>query len=1152
MNAGLGAAPVASGRGQGGRGQGGLGQVGRGLVRPLAVHQFHAGSAVADGITNAMFFIQRLLQAAGHRSEIYCQHIHPALRHRIQPMEAYPDAPGDLLLVHYSLGSETDAWVGGLRTPRVLVYHNITPEAFFPPGSDLARLSVQGRQQLARWALDGTFTAAIADSSYNAEELTALGFGLVAPIGLLVDLERIRAHAWTRSQVGGLAEVAPGTRLLLFVGRVARHKNQVALVAMMRRLVALSAQPVQLLMVGSVAWGEYGAEVEAAITAAGLGGEVRLLGSCSDEDLFALYRQADLYVSASEHEGFGMPLVEAMAFDVPVLAHGAEGVAATLGGGGLVLQDCDPERMAAAAHLLLEDPALRRRLVLGQREQLARFERPALVEALVGHLRQAGFDVPIAMEPSSVEQVWSVSGPFDSSYSLALVNRELARALGRGERVALVSRDGPGAFPADPAFLEANPDLAAMSARGEAHAAVALRNQYPPHVADMRGAVRVLANHAWEESGFDPALVREFNASLDLVTVTSRYVAKVLRDNGVRVPIAVVGNGADHVRPAAPAPDGGPFTFLHMSSCFPRKGVDVLLEAWGRAFTAADGVALVIKGFPNPHNDVASQLEAFRARVPGHAAITLIDAELDEAAVAGLLDGADAVVCPSRGEGFGLPLAEAMARGTPVVTTAHGGPVDFCTAETAWLVDYEFAYARTHLGLFDSVWAEPDVGSLVQALRDVRTRPAERAARAARGQAAMLAHWTWDGVAARTRAAVAAVREGSDAAGMRRPVIGLVSTWNVRCGIAAYAEAMLGAVERTRLHVFANEAGGLLGPDAPQVRRCWRQDGADTLDGLFDAIVAAGVDAVVVQFNFGFFEKRAFVRLLGRLRERGMAVYVVMHATVGVERADLVFTLADVAEALRGVTRVLVHSVHDLNRLKVAGLVDNVALFPMGVPPSCPVERGALRRALGWEGRRVLCSFGYLLPHKGLRELIGAVDLVRRRVPEVQLVMLNALYPAAESEAERAACEAEVARLGLEAHVTMGTGFLAEARAMALLSASDLVVFPYQYTQESASAAVRMGLASLAPVAVTPLPIFADVKEVCHALPGVSPEAMAEGIVAALAEPGRFAERQRNWAAAHGWAGLSTRLVGLVEGQFSDPFARGSGWPPAGAGESGR
>ena len=539
---------------------------GRQDLHPRAIHQFHAAAAYGDGITNGMFFIQKILRESGYTSNIYCVCIDPRLSERVLPFAIYEDNPEDMLLVHYSLGSDKDSWITNLTTPRVMVYHNITPAHFFPDDNRLKYLAEAGRQQLVHWARIGTFVGVIAVSAFNREELVQIGYPSVADIGLLVDLEHIRTQPWNKD----ISAKLTGARNVLFVGRVCEHKNQLGLVRMMEHLGTISEVPVRLLLVGATSSNGYAAEISQAINRLGPATEVRMLGHCDDKDVYALYRMADLYVSASRHEGFGMPLVEAMAFDLPVLAHAAGGIAATLGSGGLILKNGTPESLAVVAKMILHEPCLRRAIIEGQRASLGRFERPVLTEAFERYLRQLGFDVTFDKAEHTVPtrlRQWSLEGPFDSSYSLAIVNRELARALVRaGEAVALTSRDGPGLFVPNEQFLKANPDVAAMVGRGRAgaHPDVCMRNQYPPHVADMRGTLRMLANYAWEESGFPSDWVREFNASLDLITVTSSYVAKVLRDNGVHVSIYVTGNGVDQIFPNGIVQDGE-------FSCYSRK-----------------------------------------------------------------------------------------------------------------------------------------------------------------------------------------------------------------------------------------------------------------------------------------------------------------------------------------------------------------------------------------------------------------------------------------------------------------------------------------------------------------------------------------------------------------------------------------------------
>jgi glycosyltransferase involved in cell wall biosynthesis len=1089
-----------------------------------------------------MFFIQRLLQQAGYDSEIYCHNIDERVSRRIRPLSEFVGRKQDLLLFHYSLGTPHDHWISELKCPIILIYHNITPNVFFPPGSDLFRLCRSGRAQLEWWGPSRLFVGAVGDSEFNGGELVSYGYPLVASIGLLVDLDMIKAKV-RNSPTRGSAALC---KSVLFVGNFIEHKGQFDLVQMFSELTKICDTPVELILAGGSPSLAYRESVEAEVVRLGLSTTVRLLGKQSYDDLYALYRSADLYVSLSEHEGFGMPLVEAMAFDVPVLAYPAGSVSATLNGGGEIIESRDPFEIAVQAKRLLEEPALRSAVIRRQRKALASYESPVLAKAFESFLGHCGFDVDILQgrpeSPASEPPTWTIEGPFDSAYSLAIVNRELARALcASGERVSLISRDGEAHFSPDTDFLASNPDIAAVwrAPALDKMPDVVLRNQYPPHVSEMKGVVRGLANFAWEESGFPANHVREFNATLNLITVTSRFVAKVLRDNGVHTPICVVGNGVNHLAKATDAPARVEefFEFLHVSSGFPRKGIDALLEAWARAFGPEDKVRLTIKTISNPHNDVSAQLERFRKMHPGHAAIDLIEGEVDAGAMQDLYLNADVIVCPSRGEGFGLPLAEALALGRPVITTAYGGQLDFCRPETAWLCDYSFKRAETHLGVTDSVWAEPDVGSLASLLAVSReSSHTDRARRALKGQELIFRDFTWERVARRTIEAVNDV--ANPLRGVPRlPRIGWISTWNSRCGIAAYAASLACGLEADRLCVFANRTDDLIGDDGPRVRRCWSQGFDDPLDELYDEIIKECVEVAVLQFNFGFYRLDYFARLLERLHSAGIIVLVVLHSTADVERSDITIRLATAKTALSNCQRLLVHSIHDLNRLKSIGLIENVALFPQGMGAAFAGDREKERRALGLSDRLVIATFGFLLPHKGLRQLVEAFTILRSRFPNAHLLMLNAIYPAHESQAECEAVREAIAASDMDAHVTLTTSFLNEADIVARLAASDVVVFPYQHTQESGSAAIKLGLASLSPVACTPLPIFEDGAAMIHRLPGITPSAIAAGLTDILSDKSEFEERrqrQKIWAAAHAWPQISYRLDGLIRGLHFD------------------
>ena len=730
-----------------------------------AIHQFHAGSAVGDGVTNSLLFTRGLLRQLGFVSEIYCAHVAPELAGEIRPFQDYDDRPDQILLLHHSMGHDLDGWVEGLTGPKAMVYHNITPAEFFPAGSPEQIYSQRGREQLARW--HDRFRASFGVSPLNAQELKDLGYDPVDILPLLVDLDALRR----RPIDGGLARrlEEDDAFTILFVGRIVPNKCQHELILAADALRRMLRRPVRLVLAGGASSAEYQASLVALCAERGMTEHVVFLGKVPDATLAALYRGSDAFLCLSEHEGFGMPLIEAMAFDLPVIAYRSSNVADTIAEGGLLLDDKQPEWVAAHLKLLAETPELRRRLVRAGRANLARYERPLLLAQLADFLQRrmnVAIPRPPAPPPAPAPALWRIEGPFDSSYSLALVNRHLAAALAEeGVSTALFATEGPGDYLPDAAFLAAHPAFDAMWQKGRqgGPADLVLRNLYPPRVTSMHAPTRLLASYGWEESGFPPEWVEQLNRQLNLITTVSHYVAKILADNGVTVPIAVVGDGVDHIAQHVPimprrSLGKGPFRFLHVSSCFPRKGLDALLAAWAKAFTARDGVTLVIKTFPNPHNNAAQQIAELGRAFPDHADIVLIDQDVDEARMAGYYLACDAVVMPSRGEGFGLPAAEAMWFERPVITTGFSGQTDFCSDETAWLVDYRFAPAETHFALPGSVWADPDIEDLARALREVHAAsPEQRRARVTAAKELIGRDFTWQQVAKRTVQAVAAL-----------------------------------------------------------------------------------------------------------------------------------------------------------------------------------------------------------------------------------------------------------------------------------------------------------------------------------------------------------------------------------------------------------
>ncbi|MDN7457922.1 glycosyltransferase [Burkholderia cenocepacia] len=1110
--------------------------------RVRAINQFHSGSAIADAVTNSMFMIQALLRELGFESEIFAEHVAPELVGRIRYFREYDGSADDVMLLHHSMGHDQDEWILSLPCTTVLIYHNITPESFFDERSPFRHYSVKGRAQLDTFREH--FAAAIAVSDLNAQELRERGYEKVETIPLLIDAARIRTTEWNDALVQEQSQVST----ILFVGRVSPNKAHRDIVEAAAQLRAIMPSPFQVTFVGGYGEEEpYYLELCKLIDELELGEIVRFAGKVSDADLYGWYRSAALFLCLSDHEGFGVPLIEAMTFDVPVIAYASSNIESTLGGAGLLVHDKHPQAVAALARAVLEDRALRRAVIVEQRKRVRQFERPTLLNQLQRFLRKEGIEIPrpIAAETADggVPALrYQVEGPFETSYSLALVNRELAFALDRANpgEVGLFATEGPGDYAPDTRRIAAIPGLPDLVTRGSKRsgADVVIRDLYPPRVHDMDGLFNFL-HFAWEESELPAAWVASFNENLDGIAATSAFVAKVARDNGFAGTIANVGLGLDHVartpRREYRGTLGKGFRFLHVSSCFPRKGVDVLLDAFAKAFTARDDVSLIIKTFPNPHNTVAEQIAALRRRYPDCPEIVLIDADLDAGEIVDLYHRCHAFVAPSRGEGFGLPMGEAMWFGLPVITTAFGGQTDFCTDETAWLVDYTFEGAKSHLGLFDSVWAEPSVDSLAAQLRAVHAATDDvRRAKAERGRALLEAAFTWDRCAARFAAletAVGAIEPASSG----RTRLAWISSWNTKCGIATYSSFLVAGLDPAQfdVRVLASRDPAVIVADGPEVTRCWT-DQRGRVDELIATLEQCQPDAIVLQHNYGFFSMESTARIVEYAHAHAIPIVVTFHSTKDVDTPELRASLSEIVEALRLADRLLVHGLEDLNRLRALGLAGNATLFPHGVHAREATDRLASRAALNLPADApVIATYGFLLPHKGLEEVIDAFALLLPEMPEARLLMVNALYPVADSETVAQRCSERIKTLGLGDSVRMITEFLPDRESFAYLDAADLIVFAYQDTAESASGAVRYGIAANRPVACTPIPIFDDLGEMVHRFSGTDAHAISDSLGELLRDRallGSKAEAQAAWIRARSWDEMSARLGGMVRG----------------------
>ena len=332
------------------------------------VHQLLAALSYGDAVSNDALAIQRHLRAAGFESDIFAEHAHPRLGRACRRLWEYErvSSPDTVCLFHFAIGSGAGRLI--FRAPDRLVvrYHNITPPEFFAGFlPHLARQCHQGRRELRAFASRASLGIGV--SEFNRAELESAGYRRTAVVPVPLDLDAFAA--------GPRAPVVrrlfgDGRTTILHVGRIIPNKKIEDLVRAFAFYQKAFDPSSRLLLVGDH-WGyePYLLFLQAAARELGAQ-DVVFTGQAEDDELRAYYSVATAYVSLSEHEGFCVPLLEAMAFGVPVVAYDAGAVAETLAGAGVLLKTKPPEEVAGLLRRLVTDDALRAAVLAGQARRL--------------------------------------------------------------------------------------------------------------------------------------------------------------------------------------------------------------------------------------------------------------------------------------------------------------------------------------------------------------------------------------------------------------------------------------------------------------------------------------------------------------------------------------------------------------------------------------------------------------------------------------------------------------------------------------------------------------------------------------------------------------------------------------------------------------
>jgi len=338
-----------------------------------AIHQMLPDFAFGDAIGGEVLALQKAIRSWGVPSEIFAGSVQGGLRGLARPVEDYARraGPADVLIFHFSIGHRLADDLPGMPGRKVLRYHNITPAHFLegvsPDGAERCRL---GRQQLPRLA--GAVELGLGVSAFNCAELSEAGCRAVEEVPILLDLSALETPPEQRL----LARFGGGRPTVLHVGRFVPNKRIEDLIKTHFWLTR-AVPRARLLIVGGGETNPYAQGVRKLTHELRVTG-VHFCGHVSNAALTAYYRSASVYLCLSEHEGFCVPLVEAMYFSLPIVARAAAAVPGTLGPGGILLDHPDPVRTAEVLARVLDDAPLRRSLAERSRDRLETF-RPAAV-----------------------------------------------------------------------------------------------------------------------------------------------------------------------------------------------------------------------------------------------------------------------------------------------------------------------------------------------------------------------------------------------------------------------------------------------------------------------------------------------------------------------------------------------------------------------------------------------------------------------------------------------------------------------------------------------------------------------------------------------------------------------------------------------------
>lgn len=346
------------------------------------IYQLLPTAGIDTAIWHDVSELNKIIVDMGYKTEIFAENIEPRLKKTVKNYTGLHCKKDDIVMYHYSTGSIVNEFVRKLNTKKMLIYHNITPGHFFETFDEkLKNLVESGRKEL-KYFVD-KIDICLADSEYNRKELLDNGFNNVYVLPIIIDFEKYRNTPSNPS-----IKFNDGFKNFLFIGRIAPNKKIEDVIKVFFTYKTTIDNKARLIIVGSYVENEYKKYfymLNGFVNSLNLD-NVIFTDRINFRDMVSIYRQADVFMTMSEHEGLCVPLIESMLFGVPIVAYNAAAVPETLGGSGILVEKKKYVEIAELINILFNNQNLRNEVVNTQYKRLKQFNKDILTNKFVTYL----------------------------------------------------------------------------------------------------------------------------------------------------------------------------------------------------------------------------------------------------------------------------------------------------------------------------------------------------------------------------------------------------------------------------------------------------------------------------------------------------------------------------------------------------------------------------------------------------------------------------------------------------------------------------------------------------------------------------------------------------------------------------------------------